>query len=84
MAGVPRRRHDEDDNTPPGASPAYVMGLLTHYTSRADEPGRCAGSALRNDGSAGCGWAQRWGGPVEEIRPGDVIWFAPGEKHWSK
>jgi quercetin dioxygenase-like cupin family protein len=30
----------------------------------------------------GCGWAQRWGGPVEEIRPGDVIWFAPGEKHW--
>jgi quercetin dioxygenase-like cupin family protein len=32
--------------------------------------------------TAGCGWAQRWGGPVEEIRPGDVIWFQPGEKHW--
>jgi quercetin dioxygenase-like cupin family protein len=32
--------------------------------------------------TAGCGWAQRWGGPVEEIRPGDVIWFSPGEKHW--
>jgi quercetin dioxygenase-like cupin family protein len=32
--------------------------------------------------TAGCGWAQRWGGPVEEIRPGDVVWFAPGEKHW--
>ncbi len=32
--------------------------------------------------TAGCGWAQHWGGPVEEIRPGDVIWFAPGEKHW--
>jgi quercetin dioxygenase-like cupin family protein len=32
--------------------------------------------------TAGCGWARRWGGPVEEIRPGDVIWFAPGEKHW--
>ena len=31
---------------------------------------------------AGCGRAQRWGGPVEEIRPGDVIWFAPAEKHW--
>ncbi len=30
----------------------------------------------------GCGRAQCWGGPVEEIRPGDVIWFAPGEKHW--
>ena len=32
--------------------------------------------------SAGSGWAQRWGGPIEEIRPGDVIWFPPGEKHW--
>ena len=30
----------------------------------------------------GCGWAQREGGPVEEIRPGDVVWFSPGEKHW--
>ena len=32
--------------------------------------------------TAGCGWAQRWEGPIEEIRPGDVIWFSPGEKHW--
>jgi quercetin dioxygenase-like cupin family protein len=32
--------------------------------------------------TAGCGRAQRWGGPVEEIRSGDVVWFAPGEKHW--
>jgi len=31
---------------------------------------------------AGCGWARRWGGPIEEIRPGDVAWFSPGEKHW--
>ena len=30
----------------------------------------------------GVGWAQRDGGPVEEIRPGDVVWFEPGEKHW--
>ncbi len=30
----------------------------------------------------GYGFVQRWGGPVEAIRPGDVIWFAPGEKHW--
>ncbi|MGD1016271.1 MAG: cupin domain-containing protein [Roseiarcus sp.] len=30
----------------------------------------------------GCGRAQRQGGPVEEIRPGDVVWIAPGEKHW--
>jgi quercetin dioxygenase-like cupin family protein len=32
--------------------------------------------------TAGCGWVQRDGGPVEEVRPGDVVWFAPGEKHW--
>jgi quercetin dioxygenase-like cupin family protein len=32
--------------------------------------------------TAGVGRAQRWGGPVEEIRPGDVLWFPPGEKHW--
>ena len=30
----------------------------------------------------GLGWVQRWGGPVEEIRPGDLVWFEPGEKHW--
>jgi len=32
--------------------------------------------------ASGLGWAQQWGGPIEEIRPGDVIWFAPDEKHW--
>jgi quercetin dioxygenase-like cupin family protein len=32
--------------------------------------------------TAGCGRVQCWGGPMEEIRPGDVISFAPGEKHW--
>jgi quercetin dioxygenase-like cupin family protein len=32
--------------------------------------------------TAGCGLVQRWGGPIEEIHPGDVIWFPPGEKHW--
>ena len=34
------------------------------------------------DRHRGLGWAQREGGPVEEIRPGDVVWFSPGEKHW--
>lgn len=32
--------------------------------------------------TSGCGRAQRWGGAIEEIWPGDVVWFAPGEKHW--
>ena len=32
--------------------------------------------------TAGRGWVQREGGPVEETRPGDVVWFPPCEKHW--
>jgi quercetin dioxygenase-like cupin family protein len=32
--------------------------------------------------TAGCGWVQHQGGPVEEIHPGDVVWFEPNEKHW--
>jgi quercetin dioxygenase-like cupin family protein len=32
--------------------------------------------------TAGCGWVQHDGGPIEEIRPGDVVWIAPIEKHW--
>ena len=32
--------------------------------------------------TAGCGRVQQWGGPIEEIRPGDVVWIPPGQKHW--
>jgi len=32
--------------------------------------------------TSGRGWVQRWGGSVEEIHGGDVVWFPPGEKHW--
>jgi len=32
--------------------------------------------------TAGCGWVQREGGPIEEVHPGDVVWFPPGERHW--
>lgn len=32
--------------------------------------------------TSGLGWVQKEGGPVEEVGPGDVVWFAPGEKHW--
>ena len=32
--------------------------------------------------SSGLGWAQREGGAIHELRPGDIVWFAPGEKHW--
>ena len=30
----------------------------------------------------GCGWVQREGTQIEDVQPGDVVWFAPGEKHW--
>jgi 4-carboxymuconolactone decarboxylase len=32
--------------------------------------------------TAGAGWIQQWGGPIQEIRPGDVVWIPPGQKHW--
>ncbi len=32
--------------------------------------------------TAGCGRVQLWGSPIQEIRPGDVVWIPPGEKHW--
>lgn len=32
--------------------------------------------------TAGCGWVQSWAKPKQEVRPGDVVWFDPGEKHW--
>lgn len=32
--------------------------------------------------TSGCGWVQKYGGMVEEVHPGDVIWFEPYEKHW--
>lgn len=32
--------------------------------------------------TAGSGWVQREDGPIEDVHPGDVVWFPPGEKHW--
>jgi quercetin dioxygenase-like cupin family protein len=63
-------------------SPARVLGASVTF-----EPGARTAWHTHPLGqtlivTAGCGWSQRWGGPVEEIRPGDVIWFSPGEKHW--
>jgi hypothetical protein len=55
--------------------------------ARPSRSGRADGVAYTSpwpnpDRQLGCGWVQREGGPVEEIRPGDLVWFPPGEKHW--
>lgn len=65
-----------------GTDPARVAGAIVTF-----EPGARTAWHTHPLGqtlivTAGCGRAQRWGGSVEEIRPGDVIQFAPGEKHW--
>jgi len=62
--------------------PARVAGALVTF-----EPGARTAWHTHPLGrtlivTAGLGWVQRDGGPVEEIRPGDVVWFAPNEKHW--
>ncbi len=62
--------------------PARVVGALVTF-----EPGARTAWHTHPLGQtlivmSGLGRAQREGGPVEEIRPGDVVWFAPGEKHW--
>jgi quercetin dioxygenase-like cupin family protein len=64
------------------ADPARVVGASVTF-----EPGARTAWHTHPLGqtlivTAGCGWVQREGGPREEIRAGDVVWFAPGEKHW--
>ena len=64
------------------ADPARVVGASVTF-----EPGARTAWHTHPLGqtlivTAGRGWVQCEGGPVEEIRPGDVIWFPPGEKHW--
>jgi quercetin dioxygenase-like cupin family protein len=62
--------------------PARVAGALVTF-----EPGARTAWHTHPLGQTlivmtGLGLVQREGGPVEEIRPGDVVWFEPGEKHW--
>ena len=65
-----------------GGAPARVAGAIVTF-----EPGARTAWHTHPLGqtlivTSGCGRAQRDGGPLEEILPGDVVWFEPGEKHW--
>src|SRR6266571_3878873 len=67
---------------PSGKGPAeYFTGTVRiDPLFQADDPGRPLGQTLIV--TSGCGLVQSWGGSIEKIRPGDVIWCPPGEKHW--
>ena len=72
---------------PSGKGPAeYFTGAVrVDPLFEAPDPARVRGASVTFEPgarTAGRGLVQRWGGPIEEIRPGDVIWFPPGEKHW--
>ncbi len=65
-----------------GEDPARVSGATVTF-----EPGARTAWHTHPLGqtlivTSGLGWVQREGGPIEEIRPGDIVWFAPQEKHW--
>ena len=75
-------RHGPDRPLFSPADPARVAGALVTF-----EPGARTAWHTHPLGqtlivTSGCGFVQREGGPVEEIRPGDVVWFSPREKHW--
>jgi quercetin dioxygenase-like cupin family protein len=72
-------RLDQPFQTP---DPARINGALVTF-----EPGARTAWHTHPLGqtlivTSGCGRAQREGGPIEELRPGDVVWFEPEEKHW--
>ena len=65
-----------------GNEPARVAGAIVTFETGARTAWHTHPLGQTLIVTAGCGRVQRWGGPMEEIRPGDIIWFAPGEKHW--
>ena len=62
--------------------PARVRGAIVNFEPGARTAWHTHPHVQNLIVTPGRGWAQREGGPVEEIRPGDVVWFPPGEKHW--
>jgi len=65
-----------------GTDPARIGGAIVTF-----EPGARTAWHMHPLGqtlivTAGCGRVQRWGGAVEVMHPGDIVWIEPGEKHW--
>jgi quercetin dioxygenase-like cupin family protein len=64
----------QDPSNAGGASVTFEPGARTAWHTHP------AGQRLIV--TAGLGWVQQWGGRIQEIRPGDVVWIPPGQKHW--
>jgi len=62
--------------------PARVAAALVHFTPGARTAWHTHPLGQTLIVTSGCGWVQREGGPVEEIRPGDIVWFGPNVRHW--
>ena len=63
-------------------APARVRGAWVRFEPRARTAWHTHPLGQTLIVTAGCGLVQSWGGPVVKIRPGDVVWCPPGEKHW--
>ena len=66
----------------PATAPSRMSGGLVTF-----EPGARSAWHTHPVGqtliiTSGLGWVQQWGGPKQEVRSGDVVWFPPGIKHW--
>jgi quercetin dioxygenase-like cupin family protein len=64
------------------AAPARIGGATVTFKPRARTAWHTHPLGQTLIVTAGCGWVQRLGGEIEEIRPGDIVWVPPGEKHW--
>ena len=65
-----------------GSEPARVSGATVTFEPGARTAWHTHPLGQTLIATAGFGRVQREGGPIEEIRPGDIVWFPPGEKHW--
>src|SRR5437764_216747 len=65
-----------------GHWPARALALKVHFAPGAPKAWRTHPLVQTLIVTAGSGWVQQWGGKIEEIRQGDVVWIPPGQKHW--
>ena len=77
--GKPDKGHRANGFTTDGGFAEYA---INHINTLARVPDTMSDAEATLVVTAGCGWAQREGAPIEEIHPGDVVWFPPNEKHW--